>query len=62
MKVIKNQMKIKKGYSLIELLVVLSIILLFIGYCGFKCNKFKEVYSNNIEVDFCNNYILHMLQ
>ncbi|CAG7840982.1 potassium transporter TrkG [Clostridium novyi B str. ATCC 27606] len=55
-------MSIKKGYSLVELLVVLSILFLIIGYCGVKCNKFKEVYSNNIEVDFCNNYILHMLQ
>lgn len=55
-------MSIKKGYSLVELLVVLSILFLIIGYCGIKCNKFKEVYSNNIEVDFSNNYILHMLQ
>ncbi|EES90791.1 prepilin-type N-terminal cleavage/methylation domain-containing protein [Clostridium botulinum] len=55
-------MSIKKGYSLVELLVVLSILFLIIGYCGIKCNKFKEVYSNSIEVDFSNNYILHMLQ
>lgn len=57
-----NYTEVKKGYSLIELLVVLSILFSMMGYLTLRINTFRDNCCNNIKVDFCNNYILNMIQ
>ncbi|KGM97357.1 potassium transporter TrkG [Clostridium novyi A str. 4552] len=52
----------RKGYSLVELLVVISILFMIIGGCVLNLYKFNKKWNNNTNVDFCNNYILHVLQ
>ena len=59
----KNRLKtIKRGYSLVELLVVISILFIIVGGCALNLYKFHKQWSNNTNVDFCDNYILHVLQ
>lgn len=61
---IKNNTEktIKKGYSLVELLVVISILFIIVGGCILNLYKFHKQWSNNTNIDFCDNYILHVLQ
>ncbi|ABK62040.1 hypothetical protein [Clostridium novyi] len=63
MMVNKNKLKIiKKGYSLVELLVIIGILFIIVGGCSLNLYKFHRQWSNNTNVDFCDNYILHVLQ
>ncbi|QGU96818.1 prepilin-type N-terminal cleavage/methylation domain-containing protein [Clostridium bovifaecis] len=54
--------KMHKGTTLIELILVLSVLVILMGFCITNYFKLYDNWANSTNIDFCNNYILHMLK
>lgn len=54
--------KIHKGTTLIELMVVLGVLVMIISFCITNYFKLYDSWTNSTNIDFCNNYILHMVK
>lgn len=61
-RILKGYSNAKKGLSLVELIIVLSILFTIISLCTINYFRLYNNWSNSANIDYCNNYILHMIK
>lgn len=53
--------RFKKGYSLLEVIIVINITMIFTSFCIFNYYKFMRNIRNNMKVDICSNEIVKII-
>ncbi|GAA0177238.1 hypothetical protein SH2C18_05040 [Clostridium sediminicola] len=58
---LKNKFYKNKGLSLLEVIIVLSIIMIFTNFCVFNYYSFMKNIRNNMDIDICSNEIVKIV-